>query len=81
VRIELEKVFIGERGKKLDRKERIAGGLFMHKPREWLGSHTFLVEAIGNELVHILERQRAKYDLLHDRFRFPHRVQRLHEWM
>jgi hypothetical protein len=74
-------VFISERGKKLDREERIASGLLMHEPRERPGSYTVLVEAIGDELVHILERQRGKYDLPHDRVRFADRVQRQHEWM
>ena len=46
MRIELQKVFISERGKKLDREERIASGLLMHEPREWPGSYTVVAEAI-----------------------------------
>jgi hypothetical protein len=53
----------------------------MHKPRERLGRGTLLMDAVGDEPIHVTEAQRAENDVSHDRLAPADRIERQCERM
>ena len=62
--IEREQALLGERVKKLNDEERIAGGLLVHKLRQRCGALRLAAKRIRNQLPEVLMGQRRKRDLL-----------------
>ena len=58
--IEREPTFFGERVKKLNQEERIAGRLLMHQLRERGGALRLAAKRIRNELSYALHRREAQ---------------------
>ena len=75
--VEGQQALVGEAVEKLDREERVAGGLFVHQRRERCGLVGVDAEGVGDERAEIRGGQRAQADLLGpaagaDRFELPH---------
>ena len=79
--IEREPSFFGERVKKLNEEERIAGRLLVHQLRERGGARRLAAKRIRNELPHVFTGERRKRDLLHVRSRVPDRFELAHQRM
>ena len=79
--IEREPTFFGERVKKLNQEERIAGRLLMHQLRERGGTLRLAAKRIRNELCYVFNGERRKRDLLHVRSRAPDRFELAHQRM
>ena len=79
--IEREPTFFGERVKKLNQEERIAGRLLMHQLRERGGALRLAAKRIRNELSYVFSGERRKRDLLHVRSRAPDRFELAHQRM
>ena len=79
--VEFYKVFFGERGEELDRKERVARSFFVHEPREGFGTYPVTTKSVCDKVVHVLERERLENDLVHGDSGFADRVQGQHQRM
>ena len=79
--IEREPPFFGERVKKLNQEERIAGRLLVHQLRERGGALRLAAKRIRNELSYVFTGERRKRDLLHVRSRVPDRFELAHQRM
>ena len=73
--IEREQSFLGQRRKKLNRKERIAGRLLVHQLRQRGRALLFAVERIRNQPPHVFAGEGRQDDLLHERSRLTDRIE------
>ena len=75
VTIEAEQALFGERVKKLDHEERIAGGVLMHQLRQRRDALRLAAKRIGDQLPEVVVGERRKADLLHLRSDLADRVE------
>ena len=75
-RVEREQPLLRQRGKKLDREERIAAGLLVHQLRQGLCSLRRAMQGIGHEPADIVQPEGRQHNLLHPRTGLADRLQR-----
>ena len=79
--IEAEQALFGERVKKLNHEERIAGGLLMHQLRQRRDVGRIAAKRIGDQLSEVVTGERRQADLLHPRSGLADRIELAHQRM
>jgi hypothetical protein len=74
--VEREQLFFGQRGKELDRKERIAAGLLLHHLCQGPRVLRLAVQSIGDKPADIVDPERRQHDLVHLCSSFADRLER-----
>ncbi len=69
--IEAKEILFGERMEKLNREERIAGGLLMYEVRQNLCVACIAAKRVGYQLPEVITGERCKAYLLHPRSDLP----------